>query len=243
MYRGPEIHFFWNPNLSDITPDESQRATRTGGEGLYWIWPNGGDSALSLIGINSKYEELRRMNYWERKGNLARFTIAVIASGILWALATGALTSTDRERNAGGLFFAGVGLALDVAIDLFKIRRPDASQLQAVARFVFFRQAAAILRTISHERTDLQALPVPARFQHVFRRVYRRSTYSNACVRWAKASQDLKDQGLQVGSTPQGLWTVWQKAIPLRKSRKSVSSAQDDEENGEEEDDEADDSE
>ncbi|KAJ6536223.1 hypothetical protein B0H19DRAFT_1079740 [Mycena capillaripes] len=63
-----------------------------------------------------------------------------------------------------------------------------------------------------------QTLSIPDRFHHVFRRPYKKQTYSDALARWEKATSAQRERGLNAGRTPLGLWTNWQKAIPLKKS-------------------------
>ncbi|KAJ6492699.1 hypothetical protein C8R47DRAFT_1214015 [Mycena vitilis] len=63
---------------------------------------------------------------------------------------------------------------------------------------------------------DLQDLRIAERFQHVFRRTYKKQTYSDALRRWDIASADHWERGLAAGRTPHGLWTNWQKSVPLK---------------------------
>ncbi|KAF7372417.1 hypothetical protein MVEN_00102900 [Mycena venus] len=62
----------------------------------------------------------------------------------------------------------------------------------------------------------LKTLPIAERFQHIFRRPYKKQTYSDALLHWDLASEAEHQQGLNAGRSPLGLWTNWARGIPLK---------------------------
>ncbi|KAJ7090837.1 hypothetical protein B0H15DRAFT_948601 [Mycena belliarum] len=79
---------------------------------------------------------------------------------------------------------------------------------------LYVKEVVAGFRSMTHP--ELQHLEVPERFQHIFKRLYVRNTFGDAQRRWRLASQEQRDEGIKAGFTKQGLWSNWQKQVPLR---------------------------
>ncbi|KAG2110412.1 hypothetical protein DEU56DRAFT_938386 [Suillus clintonianus] len=76
---------------------------------------------------------------------------------------------------------------------------------------------------------ELKSLPVRDRFEMVYGRKFKKSTYNDARRRWKEASDTFRTRLYKAGRTPAGLWDVLRKATPLRKKTAGTQSRDDEE--------------
>ncbi|KAG2150622.1 uncharacterized protein EDB93DRAFT_1249631 [Suillus bovinus] len=76
---------------------------------------------------------------------------------------------------------------------------------------------------------ELKSLPVCQRFEIIYDRKFKKSTYNDTRRRWKEASDTFRTQLYKAGRTPSGLWDVLRKAIPLRKKTAGTQSHDDEE--------------
>ncbi|KAG2145486.1 uncharacterized protein EDB93DRAFT_1251356 [Suillus bovinus] len=76
---------------------------------------------------------------------------------------------------------------------------------------------------------ELKSLPVRQRFEIIYDRKFKKSTYNNTRRRWKEALDTFRTQLYKAGRTPSGLWDVLRKAIPLRKKTAGTQSHDDEE--------------
>jgi len=66
------------------------------------------------------------------------------------------------------------------------------------------------------DSNDLNHLSEEKRFGLVFKCVYKRTTYGDQRRRWRRATEAQRQRALGAGRTPEGLWSVFSREVPLK---------------------------